>query len=35
VRIYADGWGFLGLGQVESSGRLVPLRLVSVATNRA
>jgi tRNA pseudouridine55 synthase len=29
VRIYADGLGFLGLGQIESTGRLVPLRLIS------
>src|SRR5579859_7493976 len=29
VRIYADGLGFLGLGQIEATGRLVPLRLVS------
>ncbi len=29
VRIYADGLGFLGLGQIEPVGRLVPLRLVS------
>jgi len=31
VRIYADGLGFLGLGQVETGGRLVPLRLISSA----
>jgi tRNA pseudouridine55 synthase len=29
VRIYAEGLGFLGLGQVEAVGRLVPLRLIS------
>lgn len=29
VRIYAEGLGFLGLGQVEDVGRLVPLRLIS------
>ncbi len=29
VRIYADGLGFLGLGQVEAAGRLVPLRLIA------
>jgi tRNA pseudouridine55 synthase len=31
VRIYAAGLGFLGLGQVEAGGRLVPLRLISSA----
>jgi tRNA pseudouridine55 synthase len=35
VRIYADGLGFLGLGEIEATGRLVPLRLISAATNRA
>jgi tRNA pseudouridine55 synthase len=35
VRIYAAGLGFVGLGAVEPSGRLVPLRLISAATNRA
>jgi tRNA pseudouridine55 synthase len=35
VRIYAAGLGFLGLGQVQPAGRLVPLRLISGATNRA
>lgn len=35
VRIYAAGLGFLGLGAVEPAGRLVPLRLISAATNRA
>jgi tRNA pseudouridine55 synthase len=29
VRIYAAGLGFLGLGELEASGRLVPLRLIS------
>ena len=35
VRIYAQGAGFVGLGAVEASGRLVPLRLIAAATNRA
>ena len=35
VRIYAPGLGFVGLGAVEPAGRLVPLRLISAATNRA
>jgi len=35
VRIYAAGLGFLGLGGIEATGRLVPLRLISAATNRA
>jgi tRNA pseudouridine55 synthase len=35
VRIYAQGLGFLGLGEIEAAGRLVPLRLISQATNRA
>ena len=35
VRIYAAGLGFLGLGAVGPVGRLVPLRLISAATNRA
>jgi tRNA pseudouridine55 synthase len=35
VRIYAVGLGFVGLGAVEASGRLKPLRLISAATNRA
>jgi len=35
VRIYAPGLGFVGLGAVQPSGRLVPLRLISAATNRA
>ena len=29
VRIYAAGLGFLGLGEIESGGRLVPLRLIA------
>jgi tRNA pseudouridine55 synthase len=29
VRIYAEGLGFLGLGEIGASGRLVPLRLIS------
>lgn len=29
VRIYAAGLGFLGLGEIEAAGRLVPLRLIS------
>jgi len=35
VRIYAAGLGFLGLGEIQATGRLVPLRLISAATNRA
>jgi tRNA pseudouridine55 synthase len=35
VRIYAAGLGFLGLGEVQAAGRLVPLRLISAAANRA
>jgi tRNA pseudouridine55 synthase len=35
VRIYAQGLGFLGLGEIEAAGRLVPLRLISQAANRA
>jgi tRNA pseudouridine55 synthase len=31
VRIYAAGLGFLGLGEIEATGRLVPLRLISSA----
>jgi tRNA pseudouridine55 synthase len=31
LRIYAAGLGFLGLGQIEAPGRLVPLRLISSA----
>jgi tRNA pseudouridine55 synthase len=29
VRIYAAGLGFLGLGELQDTGRLVPLRLIS------
>ena len=29
VRIYAAGLGFLGLGQIDATGRLIPLRLIS------
>ena len=29
ARIYAAGMGFLGLGEIEAAGRLVPLRLIS------
>ncbi|HXA35635.1 MAG TPA: tRNA pseudouridine(55) synthase TruB [Steroidobacteraceae bacterium] len=29
VRIYAAGLGFLGLGEIEAPGRLVPLRLIA------
>jgi len=35
VRIYAEGLGFLGLGEIRPAGRLVPLRLISAAANRA
>jgi tRNA pseudouridine55 synthase len=35
VRIYSEGLGFLGLGQIEAAGRLVPLRLIAAGTNRA
>jgi tRNA pseudouridine55 synthase len=35
VRIYAAGLGFLGLGEIEAAGRLVPLRLISSDANRA
>jgi len=35
VRIYADGLGFLGLGEIEAAGLLKPLRLISSAANRA
>jgi len=35
VRIYTPGLGFVGLGAVEASGQLKPLRLISAATNRA
>ncbi len=29
MRIYAAGLGFLGLGEIEATGRLVPLRLIA------
>lgn len=35
VRIYAQGLGFLGLGEIQGAGRLVPLRLISAVANRA
>jgi tRNA pseudouridine55 synthase len=35
VRIYAAGLGFLGLGEIEAAGRLVPLRLIAAVANRA
>jgi hypothetical protein len=35
VRIYADGLGFLGVGEIEAAGLLKPLRLISSAMNRA
>ena len=35
VRIYAEGLGFLGLGEIEAAGLLKPLRLISSAANRA
>ena len=35
VRIYSEGLGFLGLGEVEVPGRLVPLRLISASAHRA
>ncbi|HEX3950929.1 MAG TPA: tRNA pseudouridine(55) synthase TruB [Steroidobacteraceae bacterium] len=35
VRIYADGLGFLGLGEIEAAGLLRPLRLISSGVNRA
>lgn len=35
VRIYSDELGFLGLGELEAQGRLVPLRLISADVNRA
>jgi len=35
VRIYAEGLGFLGLGEIQAPGRLVPLRLISAPANRA
>ncbi|MFI4889605.1 MAG: tRNA pseudouridine(55) synthase TruB [Steroidobacterales bacterium] len=35
VRIYSDELGFLGLGELQATGRLVPLRLISADVNRA
>ena len=35
VRIYAQGLGFLGLGEIEVTGRLVPRRLISSSSNPA
>jgi len=35
VRIYAAGFGFLGLGEVKGAGRLVPVRLISATAIRA
>ena len=35
VRIYADGQGFLGLGELSAGGSLMPVRLISAAINRA
>jgi tRNA pseudouridine55 synthase len=35
VRIYSQELGFLGLGALETPGRLVPLRLISAGANRA
>jgi tRNA pseudouridine55 synthase len=35
VRIYAAGLGFLGLGEIEATGRLIPLRLIAAPANRA
>jgi tRNA pseudouridine55 synthase len=35
VRIYATGLGFLGLGEIQAAGRLVPLRLISSALYQA
>jgi tRNA pseudouridine55 synthase len=35
VRVYAAGVGFVGLGVLGAGGQLVPLRLISAATNRA
>jgi len=35
VRIYSAGLGFLGLGEIEAAGRLIPLRLISSDANRA
>jgi hypothetical protein len=35
VRLYSEELGFLGLGELEMPGRLVPLRLISAGVNRA
>lgn len=35
VRIYAAGFGFLGLAAIEPAGRLVPVRLVASTMHRA
>jgi tRNA pseudouridine55 synthase len=35
VRIYADGLGFLGLGELSAGGSLTPVRLISAAINPA
>ena len=35
VRIYAAGFGFLGLGAIEPAGRLVPIRLIASMPRRA
>jgi tRNA pseudouridine55 synthase len=35
ARIYAAGHGFLGLAAIEPAGRVVPIRLISAATNCA
>jgi tRNA pseudouridine55 synthase len=35
VRMYADGLGFLGLGEIEPAGRLAPRRLISGNANEA
>ena len=35
VRMYAEGLGFLGLGEIEAAGRLVPRRLISAGYDEA
>lgn len=35
VRIYAADVGFLGLGEIQDGGRLVPVRLIAACANRA
>jgi tRNA pseudouridine55 synthase len=35
VRLYSEELGFLGLGELEMPGHLVPLRLISAGVNRA